>query len=239
MPSTITGARALTPKREVLGKIPFFNNAPPDLQRALLNEAAVVHLDAGDYFLREGDLCGQFAILASGRLRVFKLGETGHEITLYHVSSGEVCPLNVACILSDRSVPAMARAEEDSEAIVVPSARFRQWIAEHEALRTFVFEMFSTRLVEVMSLVEEVSFRRMDQRLARCLEGYFSKSGGAAGGSIGMTHAEIAADLGTAREVVSRLLKEFERLGAISLARGRITLRDPNLLHELTNGQAR
>ena len=90
-----------------------------------------------------------------------------------------------------------------------------------------------------MSLVEEVSFRRMDQRLARCLEGYFAKSGGITGGSIGMTHAEIAADLGTAREVVSRLLKGFERLGAISLARGRITLRDPNQLKELSNGQAR
>lgn len=240
MPSTILGARASTQtKREVLGKIPFFNTAPPDLQRAFLNEATVVHLEAGAYFLREGDMCTQFAILATGRLRVFKLGETGHEITLYHISPGEPCPLNVACILSDRPVPAMARVEEASDAIVIPAARFRQWIAEHEALRTFVFEMFSNRLGEVMSLVEEVSFRRMDQRLGRCLEGYFSMGGGSAGGSIGMTHAEIAADLGTAREVVSRLLKEFERLGAISLARGRITLRDPDLLRELATGHTR
>ena len=147
MPSTIAGARASSlTKREVLGKIPFFNEAPPDLQKAFLTEASVVHLEPGDYFLREGDICGQFAILASGRLRVFKLGETGHEITLYHVGPGEPCPLNVACILSERPVPAMARAEEDSDAIVVPSARFRQWIADYEALRTFVFEMFSKRL---------------------------------------------------------------------------------------------
>jgi CRP/FNR family transcriptional regulator len=222
-------------KRDVLSKIPFFLEAPHDLQRAFLAEASLVQLGAGDYFLREGDSCEQFAIVATGRMRVFKLGETGHEITLYHVGPGELCPLNVACILSNRSVPAMARIEEDAEAIVVPAARFRQWIAEHEALRTFVFQMFSTRLGEVMSLVEEVSFRRMDQRLARCLAGYFSLGDG----SIGRTHAEIAADLGTAREVVSRLLKEFERLGAISLARGGITLRDSRLLDEFAAGQSR
>lgn len=239
MPSTMAGARAITiPKREVLGKIPFFAGAPPDLQRAFLAEASVVHLEAGAYFLREGDSCEHFAILASGRMRVFKLGETGHEITLYHVGAGELCPLNVSCILSDRPVPAVARVEEDVEAIVVPAARFRLWIAEHEALRTFVFQMFSTRLGEVMSLVEEVSFRRMDQRLARCLEGYFTQSDGTVG-SVGKTHAEIAADLGTAREVVSRLLKEFERLGAISLARGRITLNDSELLRGLATGEAR
>jgi CRP/FNR family transcriptional regulator len=132
----------------------------------------------------------------------------------------------------------MARIEEDVEAVVVPASRFRRWIAEHEALRTFVFEMFSTRLGEVMSLVEEVSFRRMDQRLARYLDSCFAQGNGQ-GGSVDKTHAEIAADLGTAREVVSRLLKEFERLGAISLSRGRITLRNSDLLRELYAGDAR
>ncbi len=239
MSSTMTSARTPTSaKRDVLGKIPFFNDAPADLQRAFLAEASVVRLEAGAYFLREGDSCAQFAIVATGRMRVFKLGETGHEITLYHVGPGEVCPLNVSCILSDRPVPAMAQVEEDVEAILLPSATFRRWIAEHEALRTFVFRMFSTRLIEVMSLVEEVSFRRMDQRLARCLEGYFSQEMGSIG-SVDITHAEIAADLGTAREVVSRLLKEFERLGAISLSRGRITLRDAEMLRELTSGGAK
>ena len=238
MPSTVAGARASgTVKREVLGKIPFLSEVPAELQRAFLSEASVVHLDAGAYFLREGDSCEELAIVATGRIRVFKLGETGHEITLYHVGPGELCPLNVACILSDRPVPAMARIEEEVEAVVVPASRFRRWIAEHEALRTFVFEMFSARLGEVMSLVEEVSFRRMDQRLARYLDSCFTQAG--QGGSVDRTHAEIAADLGTAREVVSRLLKEFERLGAISLSRGRITLRNSDLLRELYAGDAR
>jgi CRP/FNR family transcriptional regulator len=126
----------------------------------------------------------------------------------------------------------MAVAEEDSEAIVTPASTFRRWIAEHEPLRTFVFQMFSTRLAEVMSLVEEVAFRRMDQRLAhRLLELFHAGAGPRA--HVPVTHAELAADLGTAREVVSRLLKEFERLGAIGLSRGRILLRDRERLQGL------
>ena len=161
-------------------------------------------------------------------MRVFKLGEGGQEITLYHVGAGEACPLNVSCILSDRPVPAMACVEEDVEAIVVPAATFRAWIAEYEPMRRFVFQMFSSRLTEVMSLVEEVAFRRMDQRLARRLADLLTEEG-----SVEVTHADIAADLGTAREVVSRLLKEFERLGAISLSRGKILLRNESILNDL------
>ena len=238
MASTVVGGRVPgAGKRETLDRIPFFTHAPPDLQRALMEAATVVRLEAGAYFLREGDSCANFAIIVSGKLRVFKLAEGGQEITLYHVGAGDVCPLNVSCVLSDRPVPAMARAEEDVEAILVPATTFRLWMAEHEALRTFVFEMFASRLSEVMSLVEEVAFRRMDQRLARRLEELLLAEEGPHG-SAEITHAEIAADLGTAREVVSRLLKEFERLGAISLSRGKIMLRDAALLHRIASREA-
>ncbi|HET9250582.1 MAG TPA: Crp/Fnr family transcriptional regulator [Candidatus Eisenbacteria bacterium] len=212
---------------ELLSKVAFFADAPPELQREIAQSASVVRLAAGAYFLREGDTCGHFAVVVSGRMRVFKLGESGHEITLYHVGAGEACPLNVSCILSDRPVPAMARVEEDVEAVVMPAASFRRWVASHESLRSVIFEMFSTRLTEVMSLVEEVAFRRMDQRLAKRLIELFQAHGDE---TVETTHADIAADLGTAREVVSRLLKEFERLGAIGLARGRIELVDGALL---------
>ena len=215
---------------ELLSKVAFFAEAPPELQREVARSASVVRLSSGAFFLREGDTCSHFAVVVSGRLRVFKLGESGHEITLYHVGPGEACPLNVSCILSDRPVPAMARVEEDTEAVVIPADVFRRWVADHESLRTVVFQMFSSRLTEVMSLVEEVAFRRMDQRLATRLQEWFQTQ---RNGVIERTHAEIAADLGTAREVVSRLLKEFERLGAIGLARGRIELRDATLLREM------
>ena len=226
--SAVAGRAPAGSKRDILARIPFFIDAPLELRKAISDAGTIVHLAAGDYFLREGDTCAHFAILVSGKMRVFKLGEGGQEITLYHVGAGEACPLNVSCILSDRPVPAMARVEEEVEAVVVPASTFRAWIAEYEPLRRFVFQMFSSRLTEVMSLVEEVAFRRMDQRLARRLADLLTDSE-----SVEITHADIAADLGTAREVVSRLLKEFERRGAIRLSRGRILLRDQSILLDL------
>jgi len=238
MASTIaTGREPTGSKRDILARIPFITEAPPELRSLLTEAASVVHLASGEYFLREGDSCAHFAIVVSGKMRVFKLGESGHEITLYHVGPGEACPLNVSCILSDRAVPAMARVEEDVEAVVFPAAAFRRWIAEHESLRAFVFQMFASRLTEVMSLVEEVAFRRMDQRLARRLAELFLR-GDSSQPAVETTHAELAADLGTAREVISRLLKELERLGAIRLSRGRILLQDASLLRELATSAA-
>src|SRR3954471_15867553 len=226
--SAVAGRAPAGSKRDILARIPFFAEAPSELRKAISEAGTIVHLQAGEYFLREGDTCAHFAILVTGKMRVFKLGEGGQEITLYHVGAGEACPLNVSCILSDRPVPAMARVEEEVEALVVPAATFRAWIAEHEPLRRFVFQMFSSRLTEVMSLVEEVAFRRMDQRLARRLADLLAEEG-----SVEVTHADIAADLGTAREVVSRLLKEFERRGAIALSRGKILLRNESILLDL------
>lgn len=232
-----TSDRAADQMRQVLLKLPFFIQSPPELQREIALAASVVRLESGAYFLREGDSCAHFAVLLSGRLRVFKLAESGQEITLYNVGAGEACPLNVSCILSDRPVPAMARAEEDVEALVIPAETFRRWMGQYESLRTFVFQTFATRLTEMMSLVEEVAFRRMDQRLARRLQDIFLDCG-TPRTSVETTHAELASDLGTAREVVSRLLKEFERLGAITLSRGKIALKDSALLREMASGRA-
>ena len=236
MATAVAGGRLSTAKiRDLVAQIPFFARAPQDLLTAVSEAAAVVRLPAGAYFLQEGDSCDQFAVLVSGRMRVFKLAESGHEITLYHVGPGEACPLNVSCILSNRTVPAMAQVEEEVEALTIPASTFRRLIAEHESLRSFVFTMFAGRLTEVMSLVEEIAFRRMDERLARRLLEMLQPEDAAKNG-VEITHAEVAADLGTAREVVSRLLKDFERQGAIQLSRGRIMLRNASLLQDLTSG---
>src|SRR5512147_1195834 len=92
MSQSIAGERAAMPKRDILSKLPFYTLAPPELQRAIAEAASVVRLNPGDYFLREGDSCAHFAVLLTGRMRVFKLGENGHEITLYQVGAGDACP---------------------------------------------------------------------------------------------------------------------------------------------------
>ena len=239
MPQGTDQAGALTiDARELTRRLPFLDSAGPAVRKEFLESGTLARLARDEYFLHEGDECSTFAIVLSGRLRVFKLGENGQEITLYHVGPGEACPLNVSCILSDRPAPAMARADEDVVALLFPADRFRTWMATIEPMRGFIFRMFSERLTEVMSLVEEVAFRKMDQRLAAYLSGLFEQEP-TGGGSVAVTHARIASDLGTAREVVSRLLKEFERLGAIELARGRIYLRRSELLRTVGGNDAK
>jgi len=223
--------------RELLARVPFLAYGPPALRTAFVQAAGVVRLKAGAYFHHEGDPCAHFAVLVSGRIRVFKFAETGHEITLYSVGPGEACPLSASCILTSRPVPAMAKVVEPVEAVVIPARTFRTMIAQHETLRSFVFLMLSTRLSEVTSLVEEVAFVPMDERLAYRLVKLLGYANGPRR-SVETTHAELAADLGTAREVVSRLLKRFEQLGAIALSRGRIEIRDTTSLRAMVRCQS-
>jgi CRP/FNR family transcriptional regulator len=162
---------------------------------------------------------------------VFKVGETGREITLYHVQEGQTCLINMLCVFLGKPAMATAAVETPVEAVIIPAAAFRDWVRTRDSIRHFIFETMAERMVAVMTLVEEVAFRRMDTRLAAALLNRFDQAQPA--NFIATTHEEIAAELGTAREVVSRLLKELERQGAVHLARGRVELHDAALLRRL------
>lgn len=166
----------------------------------------------------EGDACSAIAFVMSGEIRVFKIGEGGREITLYEIEKGETCILNASCILSHMSYPAHAVTVLDSELLLVPAVEFRRLLDRYEDMRAFVFNLLSLRLTSVMALVEEVAFGRMDLRLLEYIE---EKS---EDGKLSATHQKIANDLGTSREVVSRLLKDFERRGKVILSRNLIQL---------------
>ncbi len=165
-----------------------------------------------------GDPCQSIALLLSGEIRVYKSGESGREITLYEIGRGETCILNASCVLSNIRYPADATSTEGGEALMIPAADFRRLLEKYPAMRGFIYNLFSARLAAVMELVEEVAFARMDERLMDYL---IEKS---EDGRLAATHQKIADDLGTSREVVSRLLKDFERKGHLSLARNSITL---------------
>jgi CRP/FNR family transcriptional regulator len=166
----------------------------------------------------EGDACSAIAFILSGGIRVYKIGDTGREITLYEIGPGETCILNASCILSGTTYPANAVTTSDVNLLLVPSPVFRRLVMEHEAMRDFVFTLLSRRLAAVMELVEEVAFGRMDQRLMDYLTEKSKDS------SLETTHQKIANDLGTSREVISRLLKDFERKQQVKLSRNSITL---------------
>jgi CRP/FNR family transcriptional regulator len=203
----------------------FYRLAPPQLRAELASTTTAVSLSEGAIFYREGDVCPHFGLVGRGDIRVFKGAAGGREITLYHVRDGEPCLLNMLSVFLDRPAAATAVVETATEAVIVPADVVRKWVTMHESICMFVFEAMSSRLTDVMTLALEVSVRRVDARLASLLLKLAD-----AHRTIHLTHDELAAELGTAREVVSRLLKEFERSGALRLARGLVTIVDPPAL---------
>lgn len=181
----------------------------------------LVTFPAQTYLFHEGDQCQQVALVLAGSIRVSKIGANGREITLYRVVAGESCILMLASALSGRGYPATAYVEEEVRAMLIPVARFQQLLRKHEGVQQFVYGLLTERLVSVMTLLEEIVFRKLDERLLELLlERTQSRP------VWEVTHDEIALELGTAREVVSRLLKEMEREGLLKLGRGRIEIAD-------------
>jgi CRP/FNR family transcriptional regulator len=199
---------------------PAFRNGPEGLLKELLTVSRKQIVPSGTQIYREGDACSAIAFVLSGDIRVYKIGQTGREITLYEIGPGETCILNASCILSGQAYPANAVTLSDTGLFLVPSAAFRRLISEHEMLREFLFTLLSRRLSGVMELVEEVAFGHMDERLMDYL---VEKS---ADNRLETTHQKIANDLGTSREVVSRLLKDLERRGRVQLSRNAVVLLD-------------
>jgi CRP/FNR family transcriptional regulator len=213
------------------------NIVTPALPEFLVNEMAAsgqrARLGAGQYFFHRGSTVDVFAVLEAGALRVFATGDNGREITLYGVAPHECCLVNVLCLMSNMRSPATAVAEEDSTAVLFPKDRFLKWVDQRADVRSFVFGIMNTRVVGMMTLIEEVAFQRLDCRLATCLLQRMD-----AGGVVAATHEAIAGDLGTAREVVSRLLKSFEREEAVALTRGAVAVRNRAFLERLAGGRS-
>ena len=205
----------------------FVRQASAEFEQDFFRCASYARLDAGQFVCREGTQCSHLALVLTGSARVYKLGETGREITLYRVEPGQSCVLTASCILSDLPFPAFAVTETPVEAAVIPPGKVRRWIADSSAWRGYVFGLVAKRLNDVIDVVQEVAFHRMDRRIAA----YLLQQGlDNAGETLRTTHQEIAADLGTSREVVSRILKDLEGRGLLETARGSIRLLDRSAL---------
>ncbi len=201
---------------------PFLRQADPLFRRRLMQQAAIAHLEQGQYICHEGNACPHLALVIEGTARVYKLGDNGREITLYRVEPGQSCILTASCILSQQPFPALARCETAVTAAVVPAAQVKRWLAESADWRDYIFGLIASRLANIISVVEEVAFRRMDRRIAD----YLIRSP-ADDQVLHVTHQQIASDLGTSREVVSRILKDFEGGGLLQVGRGTIRILDP------------
>lgn len=201
--------------------------------RGLLRETAQrVKAPRGTVLFRAGDQCGQFPIITEGSARVQRITESGREIVLYRVTADETCILTTACLIADEAYSAEAVVEDDVTAYCLSPERFRMLMDRSASFRALVFEGYSRRIATLMSKIEEIVCTRIDTRLADRLLALHRQ-----GGRIETTQHALAADLGTAREVVGRALKTFERSGWVRLSRGGVEILDPPALAELCRSE--
>ncbi len=214
----------------LLDRFPALHHLEEQSLRLLEQSAIPVTLPAGAKAFEAGMPCGNYLMVASGRVRVQQLSESGREIVLYRLAGGESCVLTTACLLAHEDYAAEAIAETEVSALAVPRACFDRLLAESPRFRDFVFSAYASRLTDLLLLVEEVAFRHIDARLAERMLDLQDPPG-----TLSLTHQELAVELGTAREVVSRQLKEFERHGYVRRERGRIDIVDAAALKEIAD----
>ena len=201
--------------------LPLLQNADAALVREFQQAATFARIPAGQDVFLEGDRVDGIALLISGVVRVYKIGGTGREITLYRFGLGQSCILSANAILNQNTFPAIATVEQDAEAVIIQSATFRDWVRRYDLWREFVFDLLSQRLSSLMTIVDEVAFQRMDARLAS-----FLRTRSRVQNPMRITHQEIASELGTSREVISRLLEDLSARGLVRSARGEIEVLD-------------
>lgn len=207
--------------KRLLRVLPMLEGADPELQREFQDAAIFRRIPAGADVFNEGDDTESIAFLLSGVVRVYKIGETGREITLYRFGHGESCILTANAILSKQSFPAIATVELEAEAILIPADTFRDWVRRFDLWREFVFDLVSQRLSRVMMIVDEVAFQRMDRRVAA-----FLLDRARVQNPVKITHQQVAAEVGSAREVISRLLEDLAADRILSTGRGQIEVLD-------------
>lgn len=183
----------------------------------ILARAQRVELPTDQIVFHQGDACNNYIIVVSGTVKVLGRNAAGREIVLYRIEQQGSCVLTTSCLLGEEAYPAEGITETDVVAFLIPLAEFRKALAESESLRRFIFDSYGERLAKMIGLVQEIAFERIEKRLARyliehCGPGYI----------LLRSHQEIADELGTAREVVSRQLKAFEQKEWIALSRNQI-----------------
>ncbi len=208
---------------------PVLEQLPPDLLRRVEEEARLVRASAGEELFRQGSPCTAYPMVVEGTVRAAKSDPAGHEILLYRLSPGQSCVIAVVALLGGTSYPAHAKAETDLALFAVPRGLFEEMILKSRPFRSFVFQSLSERMTHLMALVDDVAFRRVDQRLASHLLHH--------GEPISLTHQMLADSLGTTREVVSRILESFQESGMLRLGRKRIEILDRGALERVQRVQ--
>ena len=206
---------------------PALDGMEPAAFDALLEEAQVLSVPTGTALFGEGSPCRQFPLVVEGSIRVAKCGE-GRALQLYRVLPGETCVLTSSCLVGSRDYPATGIVEADARLVVLPKLLFERLMATHAPFRQLVFGLFAERLTELMALVEAVAFHRLDRRVAGALLGR--------GRAVELTHQQLADEVGSVREIVTRVLRSLADQGLVRLGRGSIEVLDATGLRRVAEG---
>lgn len=202
----------------------------PAIKSRLKSRASILTVPSGKMIFGPDKSPENMLFLLSGTVRVQQTSDTGHEIVLYRIEAGQSCVLTTACLLAYDDYAAEGITETDITAAAIPRDVFDDLVATSKSFRDFVFAAFSKRITDLFVTIDEVAFQRLDVRLASVLT---KLSEGRP--KISTTHQKLAVELGTAREVISRQLQEFQRRGWIETGRGTITLRDAASIKRLAS----
>jgi len=219
-----------TDRERLLRIYPVLRELPPDLLRRVEETARPVRAPAGQQLFGDGSPCTHYPLLLEGIIRASKSSPEGHEILLYRLDPGESCVITVVALLGETSYPAVGTAETKLSLFGIPRSVFLEMVLKSPAFRVFVFHALSQRMTHLMALIDDVAFRRVDQRLAARLLLHRQP--------ITATHQMLADELGTTREVVSRTLEAFQQSGMLRLGRKRIEILDRNALDRLHRVEA-
>jgi CRP/FNR family transcriptional regulator len=202
----------------------------PLLGPVLSRHALALRIPAGTTLFEEGQGFQGFPLLLSGELRVARGSAQGRSLEIYRLTPGGMCAASAACLFNQGTYPAHGTALQDCELLLVDAAGVDLWM-QHRPFRQELLALLTHRLGELLALAEAVAFQRLDQRLAGMLLGQ--------GPVVRATHQGMADELGTAREIVTRLLKRFEREGWVQVSRQRVEILDTRALHQMaTTGSA-
>jgi CRP/FNR family transcriptional regulator len=212
---------------DLLARYPALAGVPRERLAQDLATVPVVEVPERTVLFRETEACQGFPFVLEGQVRVARGSPDGRELELYRVGPGEICVVSTGCLLGGTPMTAHGVAGPPTRLALVGRETLLGWTA-FESVRTFLLGLMADRMAELMALVEAVAFQRLDQRIAHALLGR--------GRVVHTTHQRLADDVGTAREMVSRLLKRLEDRGILRLGREQIEILDPAELRALAGG---
>jgi CRP/FNR family transcriptional regulator len=208
-----------------LHAFPILNGIEPNARDILESAGRIIPKSAGTYVFKEGQPCDNFLLVLHGVVRVYKSSGGGNKVVLHRIKGGEACGLTMSSLLLDRPCLANGIAETDAKIIYIPKHHFRRAFSESKSFSKLVFSSLDQNVSDIVDLLGHTVHARLDKRLIAKLLSMRD-----ADDFVRATHDDIANELGTAREVISRLLKDLEKNGLIKLHRGRISIIDAHKL---------